>query len=66
MICTGNPNLVMALAGNKADLDPKRKIEAEVCKILSVTFLSPSQMHVVQTCLNLGRMVEVALSEYVY
>lgn len=57
---------MMALAGNKADLDPKRKIEAEVCKILSVTFLSPSQMHVVQTCLNLGRMVEVALSEYVY
>jgi Ras-related protein Rab-5C len=25
----GNPNLVMALAGNKADLAPKRKIEAE-------------------------------------
>ena len=57
---------MMALAGNKADLDPKRKIEAEVCKILLVTFLSPSQMHVVQTCLNLGRMVEVALSEYIY
>ena len=57
---------MMALAGNKADLDPKRKIEAEVCKILPVTFLSPLQMHAVQTCLNLGRMVEVALSEYVY
>ena len=28
--CTGNPNLVMALAGNKADLSSKRKIEAEV------------------------------------
>jgi hypothetical protein len=26
----GNPNLVMALAANKADLDSKRKIEAEV------------------------------------
>uniref|UniRef100_A0A7I4DX56 Uncharacterized protein n=1 Tax=Physcomitrium patens TaxID=3218 RepID=A0A7I4DX56_PHYPA len=25
----GNPNLVMALAGNKADLSSKRKIEAE-------------------------------------
>jgi Ras-related protein Rab-5C len=25
----GNPNLVMALAANKADLDSKRKIEAE-------------------------------------
>ena len=56
----------MALAGNKADLDPKRKIEAEVCKILPVTFLSPLQMHAVQSCLNLGRMVDVALSEYVY
>lgn len=28
--CTGNPNLVMALAGNKADLASKKKIEAEV------------------------------------
>ena len=35
-MCTGNPNLVMALAGNKADLAPKRKIEAEVRNILAV------------------------------
>jgi len=38
-MCTGNPNLVMALAGNKADLAPKRKIEAEVCNILAVFYL---------------------------
>jgi hypothetical protein len=30
----GNPNLVMALAANKADLDSKRKIEAEVGLLL--------------------------------
>lgn len=27
----GNPNMVMALAGNKADLEEKRKVTAEVC-----------------------------------
>lgn len=26
---SGNPNLVMALAGNKADLEDKRKVSAE-------------------------------------
>lgn len=29
----GNPNLVMALAGNKADLEDKRKVTAEMAKI---------------------------------
>lgn len=28
----GNPNLVMALAGNKADLDSKRKVDAETAE----------------------------------
>lgn len=26
----GNPNMVMALAGNKADLEDRRKVTAEV------------------------------------
>ena len=30
---TGNPNMVMALAGNKADLEDKRKVTAEVSAI---------------------------------
>lgn len=30
---TGNPNMVMALAGNKADLEEKRKVTAEVSAI---------------------------------
>ena len=46
VMCTGNPNLVMALAGNKADLAPKRKIEAEVRKILAVFYLHLFYMHV--------------------
>ncbi|VFQ88158.1 unnamed protein product [Cuscuta campestris] len=29
----GNPNLVMALAGNKADLEDKRKVTSEVAKV---------------------------------
>lgn len=28
--CAGNANMVMALAGNKADLEDKRKVPAEV------------------------------------
>lgn len=33
---TGNPNMVMALAGNKADLEDKRSVTSEV----SSNFLS--------------------------
>lgn len=29
-LCVGNPNMVMALAGNKADLEDKRKVAADV------------------------------------
>lgn len=31
MVYPGNPNMVMALAGNKADLEEKRNVTAEVC-----------------------------------
>lgn len=37
-IVTGNPNMVMALAGNKADLEDKRKVTAEVSTTFSVNF----------------------------
>lgn len=30
LFIAGNPNMVMALAGNKADLEDKRKVVAEV------------------------------------
>lgn len=30
MVIIGNPNMVMALAGNKADLEEKRKVTPEV------------------------------------
>ena len=36
----------MALAGNKADLAPKRKIEAEVRNILAVFYLHLFLMHI--------------------
>lgn len=44
---SGNPNLVMALAGNKADLEDKRKVSAEasdfcliLCFLLVIIFIS--------------------------
>lgn len=32
----GNPNMVMALAGNKADLEEKRKVTADVSIRISI------------------------------
>lgn len=34
-LAPGNPNMVMALAGNKADLLDARKVAAEVCAFYS-------------------------------
>lgn len=39
-IIAGNPNMVMALAGNKADLEDRRSVSAEVSVIL-VNSMSP-------------------------
>lgn len=36
VVVSGNPNMVMALAGNKADLEDKRKVTAEVSNITVV------------------------------
>ena len=33
----GNPNIVIALAGNKSDLNSKRKVEPEVCHPIART-----------------------------
>lgn len=35
----GNPNIVIALAGNKVDLAPKRKVEIDVCDTLCIPLL---------------------------
>lgn len=35
----GNPNMVVALAGNKADLEDKRKVTAEVSTVFSFLLL---------------------------
>lgn len=38
MVFTGNPNMVMALAGNKADLADKRVVPVEVSSIFPLTY----------------------------
>lgn len=38
VVCTGNPNMVMTLAGNKADLADKREVPVEVSSTVSVTY----------------------------
>ena len=65
-MCTGNPNLVMALAGNKADLAPKRKIEAEVCKILAVDYLHLCYMHILYSWFTVSRTAGVLFSDHFY
>jgi Ras-related protein Rab-5C len=44
----GNPSLVMALAGNKADKQEERKVSTEVSQHLVSTQSAPSQ-HLVST-----------------
>ena len=36
---TGNPNMVMALAGNKTDLEDKRKVTTEVSTVFLLLLL---------------------------
>ena len=38
-VVTGNPNMVMALAGNKTDLEDKRKVTTEVSTVIVIYFL---------------------------
>jgi hypothetical protein len=38
-VVAGNPNMVVALAGNKADLEDKRKVTAEVSTIFQFLLL---------------------------
>lgn len=38
-VVTGNPNMVMALAGNKTDLEDKRKVTTEVSTVFLLLLL---------------------------
>ena len=44
MINIGNPNMVVALAGNKADLEDKRQVASEVSSTSLSLSLSLSHM----------------------
>lgn len=39
-VVAGNPNMVVALAGNKADLEDKRKVTTEVSAIFFFNFFN--------------------------
>ncbi|XP_068651581.1 ras-related protein RHN1-like [Aristolochia californica] len=57
----GNPNMVMALAGNKADLEDKRKVTAEIVNAYLFEIAIDDDLNIFKFTDNLYRVVDIYL-----